>query len=90
MLEMTTRLVETRFSTNNTVFATYASRITNDGVIIAETYRTDTICPGDDYSNQDPRVIALCEMLHTPDNIAAFLAAMAAAGPHQTGGANGN
>lgn len=50
-------------------------RILEDGNLISETYERRTIAPGDDYSNEDPRVQAVCSALHTPEVISAYTVA---------------
>lgn len=54
--------------------------IMEDGKQISGTYHRHVVCPGDDYSNEDARVQAICAATHTSDVIAAYQAAKAAQG----------
>lgn len=54
--------------------------IMEDGKQISGTYHRHVVCPGDDYSNEDARVQAICAATHTADVIAAYKAATAAQG----------
>jgi len=51
--------------------------ILEDGQQISGTYHRHVVAPGDDYSNQDARVQAICAAMHTPEVIAAYRAAQA-------------
>jgi len=48
--------------------------IMEDGKQISGTYHRHVIAPNADYSNEDPRVQAICEATHTEDVIEAYLA----------------
>jgi hypothetical protein len=54
-----------------------ANRIMEDGVKISENFHRYTIAPGQDYSDKPAEVQSACAMLHTPERIAAYQAAMA-------------
>lgn len=54
--------------------------IMEDGKQISGTYHRHVVCPGDDYSNEDARVQAICAATHTADVISAYQAAKAAQG----------
>jgi ABC-type proline/glycine betaine transport system ATPase subunit len=54
--------------------------IMEDGKQISGTYHRHVIAPGDDYSNEDARVQAICAATHTADVIASYKAATAAQG----------
>lgn len=64
---------------NGVVQIREATRIVKDGEVIAQTYHRSTIAPGQDYSDQDAKVKAICQVAHTPAVIAAYEAALAAA-----------
>jgi hypothetical protein len=66
---------------NGIVQARTAYRVLRDGEVIATTFHRHTIAPGQDYSGEDVRVQAICAAAHTPDVIAAYQAAQAAAAP---------
>ena len=49
--------------------------IMEDGKQISGTYHRHVVAPGDDYSNEDARVQAICAATHTPEVVAAYQAA---------------
>lgn len=57
-----------------------SNRIIENGNIIAQSHHRHVVAPGDDYSNEDARVQAICAAMHTPEVIAAYKAATAAQG----------
>lgn len=57
-----------------------ATTVVEDGNVIAKNYHRHVIAPGDDYSNEDERVQAICAATHTSEIINAYKAAVAAQG----------
>ena len=55
-----------------------ATRIVEDGKVISQSYHRHTVAPGQDYSNEDARVQAICQATHTAEVIAAYQAAQQA------------
>ena len=55
-----------------------ATVIKRDGVEISRSFHRRVVIPGDDLTNEDARVKAVGEVLHTPEVIAAYKAARAA------------
>lgn len=53
--------------------------IMEDGQQISGSFHRHVIAPGDDYSNEDPKVQAICQTAQTPEVIAAYQAALASA-----------
>lgn len=53
--------------------------IMEDGKQISGTFHRHVVAPGDDYNGEDARVQAICAATHTPDVVAAYEAAQAAA-----------
>jgi hypothetical protein len=51
-----------------------ATRIVEDGNVISTSYHRHTVAPGQDYSQEDARVQAICAATHTPEVIAAYQA----------------
>ena len=47
-------------------------RILENGSAISETYHRHCVVPGQDYSNEDARVQAICAAVHTQDVIDAY------------------
>jgi hypothetical protein len=54
-----------------------ATRIVEDGNVISTSYHRHTIAPGQDYSQEDARVQAICAATHTTEVIAAYQAMIA-------------
>jgi hypothetical protein len=54
--------------------------IMEDGKQISGNFHRHVVAPGDDYSNEDARVKAICKATHTAAVIAAYKAAIAAQG----------
>ena len=54
--------------------------ILENGKQISGNYHRHVVAPGDDYSNEDARVQAICAATHTPEVIEAYKAAGAAQG----------
>ena len=50
--------------------------IMEDGKQISGTFHRHVVSPGDDYSNEDPRVQAICQATHTEDVVAAYKASL--------------
>jgi len=48
--------------------------ILRDDVEISRNYHRHVIAPGQDYSNEDASVQAICSAVHTPEIIAAYAA----------------
>lgn len=51
-------------------------QVLKDGVEIAATYHRHVLNPGDDLTNEDPRVVAIAEATWTPEVIAAYQASL--------------
>ena len=54
--------------------------VLEDGKQISGTFHRHVVAPGDDYSQEDARVKAICKVTHTPAVISAYEAAQAAQG----------
>lgn len=48
------------------------NQVLRDGTEIAATYHRYVLSPGDDLTNQDPRVIAIAEAIWTQETIQAY------------------
>jgi urease accessory protein UreE len=53
-------------------------QVLKDGTEIAATYHRHVLSPGDDLSNEDPRVVAIAEATWTLEVIAAYQASLEA------------
>jgi hypothetical protein len=51
-----------------------ATRIMEDGKVLSKSFHRHVVVPGQDYSQEDPKVQALCAAIHTPEVIAAYKA----------------
>jgi len=58
-----------------------ATKIMDDGKEINRSFHRHVVVPGQDYSQEDAKVQAICAAIHTPDVIAAYEAAQEAAQP---------
>jgi hypothetical protein len=58
-----------------------ATKIMDDGVEVSRTFHRHVVAPGQDYSQEDAKVQAICAAIQTPDVIAAYEAAVEAAQP---------
>jgi hypothetical protein len=56
------------------------TRIVEDNKIISSIFHRHTVVPGQDYSQENARVQAICAVSHTTDVISAYQAAIAAQG----------
>lgn len=65
---------------NGSVQVRTVTRIMEDGAQISGTFHRHIVAPGDDYSNEDARVKAICAATHTAEVIEAYKAATAAQG----------
>ena len=51
--------------------------IVEDGQQISGSFHRHVVAPGDDLSNEDPKVQAICAAVHTPEVVAAYKASVA-------------
>ena len=58
-----------------------ATRFVEDGVVESAKFHRHVVAPGDDTSNEDPQVQAICAAVHTQDVIDAYQAHLAASNP---------
>jgi hypothetical protein len=65
---------------NNCVQVRTRTSIMEDGKQISSTFHRHCVAPGDNYSDEDARVKAICAATHTAAVIAAYKAAQAAQG----------
>jgi len=49
-----------------------ATRVMEDGVQLSSSFHRHVLAPGDDLTDQDPRVVAIAEATWTPEVIAAY------------------
>lgn len=63
---------------NGSVQVREALRVLRDGEVIAQNFHRFVVAPGEDTTGMDPKVIAICAAVHTPEVIAAYEAQLAA------------
>ena len=59
---------------NGCVQVRTATRIFDDGVVISNSFHRHVVAPGDDYSQEDDRVKAICAVVQTPEVVAQYKA----------------
>jgi len=74
-LEKTLAVDKIEVLDNSVVQVRNAIRILENGSVISSSFERVVIAPGDDYSTQPGRVKAICQVVHTPDAVAAYKAA---------------
>lgn len=65
---------------NGLVHVRTATRFIEDGMVASQSFHRHVITPGQDYSNEDARVQAICAATHTAEVIDAYKAASTAQG----------
>lgn len=60
---------------NGIVQVRTATRILDDGIAVSSSFHRHVVAPGDDYSQEDSRVQAICAVVQTPEVVAAYKAA---------------
>lgn len=71
-LEKQTAVDKIEVLENGCVQVRTATRIVEDGNVISSSYHRHVVAPGDDYSQEDARVQAICAATHTADVVAAY------------------
>jgi hypothetical protein len=59
---------------NGCVQVRAATKILDNGVEVSRTFHRHVVVPGQDYSQEDAKVQAICAAVQTPDVIAAYKA----------------
>lgn len=59
---------------NGTLQVRIKTAIKENGVEISSKSHRHVVTPGDDYSNEDPKVQAICAAVHTKEVVAAYKA----------------
>jgi hypothetical protein len=62
---------------NGIVLYREATRIMEDGTQLSQTYHRTSLTPGQDLTNQPANVVAICNVVWTPEVIAAYQAEQA-------------
>lgn len=77
MFEKQTVVDRIEVMADQTVAVRYVITVTEDGKPFAEDVKGNYFKPGDDYSAENDKVKAICDMVHTPEVIAAYQAEQA-------------
>jgi len=80
MLEKTQVVDKIEVAENGAVQVRTATRVSENGIVISQSYHRHVVAPGNDYSAEDARVQAICAATHTAEVIAAYQVAQAAKG----------
>lgn len=65
--------IDRLYSVDNVVHVRLANHVFDqDGTLTSLTFSRHTISPGQDYSNEDDEVKAMCASIHTPELIASL------------------
>lgn len=65
---------------NGSIQVRTKTAIKEDGIEISSNFHRHVVAPGDDYSQEDAKVKAIADAIHTADVIEAYKAATAAQG----------
>jgi len=71
---------------NGSVQVRTATRILEDGVALSSSFHRHVCAPDHVCVDEDPKVHAICAAVHTPEVVAAYLAAQAASLAEMEGG----
>ena len=72
-----TKVDQIEVTENNSIQVRTATIIKKDGTEIAKTYHRHVVSPGDNVTNEDPRVQAIANAIWTDEVIAAYQALIA-------------
>ena len=72
-----TKVDQIEVTENNSIQVRTATIIKKDGTEIAKTYHRHVVSPGDNVTNEDPRVQAIANAIWTEEVIAAYQALIA-------------
>jgi hypothetical protein len=73
----TTKVDQIEVTQLNTIQVRIANIIEKDGIEISKTYQRHVLAPGEDVSNEDPKVQAVANAVWTEEVIAAYQALIA-------------
>lgn len=77
----TTTIDEIKVYANSQIEVCEKVEILDDGVAVSNSFHRHVVAPGDDYSQEDDRVKAICAVVQTPEVIAAYKAVQEANKP---------
>jgi len=77
-LMKTTTIDEIKVYANSQIEVCEKVEILDDGVAVSSSFHRHVVAPGDDYSQEDPKVQAICAAIQTSEVVAAYQAAQEA------------
>jgi hypothetical protein len=72
----TTKVDQIEVTQLNTIQVRVANIIEKDGLEVAKTYQRHVLAPGEDVSNEDPKVQAIANAIWTEEVVAAYQASL--------------
>ena len=72
-LQEVTKVDQIELIENNSIQVRTATIIMKNGAELTRAYHRHIVCPGDDITNQDPRVQAIANAIWTDEVIAAYM-----------------
>jgi len=63
---------------NGTIQVRCATRIDEDGTVLSSSFHRHVLAPGQDLTDQDPKVVAIANAVWTPEVVSAYEAKMEA------------
>lgn len=78
MITETSRVDQISEEPNGILIVRIATTKSIDGVPLPDTYHRMPVVPGQDLTGLDPKVVAYAQLVHTPEVIAAYEAAIQA------------
>jgi hypothetical protein len=77
-LMKTTTIDEIKVYANSQIEVCEKVEILDDGISVSSSFHRHVVAPGDDYSQEDPKVQAICAAVQTSEVVAAYQAAQEA------------
>ena len=77
-LMKTTTIDEIKVYANSQIEVCEKVEILDDGEVVSSSFHRHVVAPGDDYSQEDPKVQSICAAVQTPEVVAAYQAAQEA------------
>lgn len=68
----TTTIDEIKVYVNSQIEVCEKVEILDDGVAVSSSFHRHVVAPGDDYSQEDPKVQAICAAIQTPEVVAKY------------------
>lgn len=72
MLEKQIVISQCEVTECNVIQVRTSIKILENGIKLSETYQRHCIAPGQDYSQEDTKVQAICALVHTPEAILTY------------------